>query len=563
MDIYERAKISASELPTVPPEETAEILEQRGLLGGNVLVYRVAYVYNPLTDKKEKMVKVTCTACGESYYLEYSNEFTPCRWNPCDFGFYSPMDRKVIVNGDSCICNECGEGLKAVHIGSCKAYGSYTVISSCSCTTVHNDGGFLSVLTWRVHRCADKEGQIKYYAEKNEGVMIMDGKPVRVTGHRKNIGGYDYQLGNWEAMKKFTLRIADIPVDKIIPFSADIVNNSSSHKCGIKEFIDGNSNKSDVNIFGYLKLWSKYPNVENLVKSGMANFVNSLIVGCMQHTSYYYYGYTAFSFDVRKTKKHIDWKQTRPHLMLGIEKDRLSTVRELSVNEFFIYKYAKNNDHQELTIEELKQGATSDKKEQVEFFSGYLKKVHPHYKRTLDYIKKQQKQCNQKNLINLQYLKDYWEALYKVYGEYPQNLLYPKDLKLSHDKTLLLVKEAENEKLNRKIKSRAEKLKFMMFKDEKTGLMILPASSHGELIKEGKLLDHCVAQYADDVANGNTAIFFIRKITEPDIPFFTLELKNGKVQQNRGYKNCDRTKSVVAFENKWLKFLKKGAVVNG
>ncbi|MBO5019042.1 MAG: PcfJ domain-containing protein [Clostridia bacterium] len=563
MDFYEKARIAASELPTLPPEETAEVLEQRGLLGGNVLVYRVAYVYNPLTEKKEKMVKVTCTACGESYYLEYSQEITYCRWNPCTFGFYSPMDRKVIVSGDSCICNECGEGLRAIHIGGCKSFGSYTVISSCGCTTVHNDGGFLSVLTWRVYRCADKEGQIKYYADKNEGIMIVDNKPVRVTGHRKNMGGYDSQLPRWEALKKFTIQIADSPTEKIIPFSADIVNNSSSDKCGLKEFIDGNSKNCSISIFGYLKLWCKYPNVENLVKSGMAHFVNSLIVECFKHTTSYYYDYTTFSFDVRKTEKYINWKQSRPHLMLGIAKDKLFLIRELSVNEFFLYKYAKNNDRDELMLAELKQGSDSGKRDKVEFFGAYLKKVKPHYKRTLDYISRQKKRYKQKDLINLQYLRDYWEALHNVYGEYPKELLYPKDLKLSHDRSLLLVKEAESEKLNNQIKARAEKLKPLVFKDEKLGLMITPAASHGELIKEGKLLDHCVARYANDIAKGTTAIFFIRKVSEPDIPFFTLELKDGRVVQNRGYKNCDRTKDVVVFEKEWLEFIRKGAVING
>ena len=520
-------------------------------------------IKNLCTKKKEKMVKVTCTACGESYYLDYSQEFTPCRWNPCTFGFYSPMDRKVIVSGDSCICNECGEGLKAIHIGSCKTFGSYTVISSCGCTTVHNDGGFLSVLTWRVYRCADKEGQIRYYADKNEGIMIIDGKPVRVTGHRKNMGGYDSQLPNWQALKKFTLKIADCPTDSIIPFSDDIVYNSSADKCGIKEFVEGNSLNSTVCIFGYLKLWCKYPNVENLVKSGMAHFVNSLIVECIHYTTSYYYDYTTFSFETRKTEKYINWKQVRPHLMLGIAKDKRYMIRELSVNEFFLYKYAKNNDYEELTLAELKQGSDSGKRDKVEFFDDYTKKVKPHYRRTLDYIAKQKKLCKRKDLINLQYLKDYWEAINKVYGEYPKELLYPKDLKLSHDRTIMLVKEQENEKLNKRIMARAEKLQNLKFEDRKLGLMILPAASHGELIKEGKILDHCVAAYANGVANGSTAIFFIRKIAEPDIPFFTLEFKNGMVQQNRGYKNCARTKEVIMFEKEWLDFIKKGAVING
>ena len=74
--------------------------------------------------------------------------------------------------------------------------------------------------------------------------------------------------------------------------------------------------------------------------------------------------------------------------------------------------------------------------------------------------------------------------------------------------------------------------------------------------KEGKLLCHCVGGYAKDHAAGKTSILFIRKIAEPEIPFFTLEYKDGKVNQNRGYKNCDRTKEVIAFEKDWLEHIK-------
>lgn len=84
---------------------------------------------------------------------------------------------------------------------------------------------------------------------------------------------------------------------------------------------------------------------------------------------------------------------------------------------------------------------------------------------------------------------------------------------------------------------RSEVTAELLLADEETGLMIRPCATHGEIIKEGKILIHCVATYAKSYAEGKTSIFFIRKISEPDIPYYTLEFKNGKVAQNRGLRN--------------------------
>ena len=86
--------------------------------------------------------------------------------------------------------------------------------------------------------------------------------------------------------------------------------------------------------------------------------------------------------------------------------------------------------------------------------------------------------------------------------------------------------------------------------------MIRPAASHSELIAEGKALHHCVGGYAKSHADGSTSIFFIRKISAEDTPFYTLEYKNGKVQQNRGNGNCSRTQEVSDFEEEWLEYIK-------
>ena len=70
---------------------------------------------------------------------------------------------------------------------------------------------------------------------------------------------------------------------------------------------------------------------------------------------------------------------------------------------------------------------------------------------------------------------------------------------------------------------------------------------------------HCVGTYVDRYADGKTALFFVRRITEPDTPFYTLELREESmtVVQNHGYRNSLQTLEVKAFEEKWLKWAKK------
>ena len=93
------------------------------------------------------------------------------------------------------------------------------------------------------------------------------------------------------------------------------------------------------------------------------------------------------------------------------------------------------------------------------------------------------------------------------------------------------------------------------------GLLIRPAASQRELVEEGDALKHCVGTYAKDHANGKTAIFFVRRAKEPKKSYYTLELDEGKltVRQNRGRRNCARTKEVEEFEAVWLAWIRAGA----
>lgn len=95
--------------------------------------------------------------------------------------------------------------------------------------------------------------------------------------------------------------------------------------------------------------------------------------------------------------------------------------------------------------------------------------------------------------------------------------------------------------------ARVKALEKYSYENKSLGILIRPAASTKELIEEGKALCHCVGGYASRYASGATNILVIRKINEPDKPYFTLELNRGAIVQVRGKHNCAPTGEVKKF----------------
>jgi len=58
-----------------------------------------------------------------------------------------------------------------------------------------------------------------------------------------------------------------------------------------------------------------------------------------------------------------------------------------------------------------------------------------------------------------------------------------------------------------------------------------------EIVFEGVKLNHCVKEFVEDVANRETIILFIRKNNNLSKPYFTLEIRDGKIRQCHGANN--------------------------
>ena len=541
-------ELTVAELPCEPPEGTVETLCQRGILGKDILLYGASRVYDPLQDRKRKMVKVHCTYCGEETHLEHIPLEGGCFMNhpPAPFGFEEITTKETIYHGLPCLCPSCGAGVEAIHIGR---FRSIYNIEAVTCMSLHNVRGHLALLTWYIIKYCNKEGRIFYNIHRCEGMFLCDHRPVRVTGHRNSFGYSEEWFSRWERRKRFDDETGDWLFDEIINPDIELVESTDCAYSALGEYIKNCGKK--ISPSKYLLLWAKHPNLENLVRAHCSRFIADVIDECTGYVNTY--AYTTFKKD--EVTKYINFKAVKPNEMLGIEKDEMCIVKNYPLKIIEFYKWVKSERNLRFGADILDKINTISVPCLKELLSKKFGRFAPPIVRTVNYIIKQR--AAHGSLIAPRYLGDYWDMLLKVYRRMPEELLFPRDLKNAHDDIMLRVKEKENKALTRKIKERFTQLDALSYSSEALGLLIRPAASQAELIKEGKMLHHCVGGYARDHANGKTSIFFIRHIDKPEIPFFTLEYRNGKVNQNRGDHNCGRTEEVIAFEAEWLNYISK------
>ena len=156
--------------------------------------------------------------------------------------------------------------------------------------------------------------------------------------------------------------------------------------------------------------------------------------------------------------------------------------------------------------------------------------------------------------------RDYLQECEQLHLDlHDKEILFPKDLTAAHNRTMEQVKFEKNKADQEKFQKAVEKLeKFAWGEGE---FFIRPAREQMELTAEGKALHHCVGGYIKRMAEGETAIFFLRKVSEPDKPFYTLELQKKRVIQCRTEHNAsyDRNPDVKNFVDMWMeKVVKKG-----
>lgn len=138
-------------------------------------------------------------------------------------------------------------------------------------------------------------------------------------------------------------------------------------------------------------------------------------------------------------------------------------------------------------------------------------------------------------------------------------VMYPKDLRARHDTACFLVQEKERKQKQKELNKQNKQIRTMYdewkekYKFETKKLMIVAPKEASDIVEEGQKMHHCVGSYVQRIAKGETTILFIREKENQKEPFYTLEIKNEKVQQCRGKYNAEMSSEVEKFVEQFKK----------
>lgn len=124
-----------------------------------------------------------------------------------------------------------------------------------------------------------------------------------------------------------------------------------------------------------------------------------------------------------------------------------------------------------------------------------------------------------------------------------------------HDYAMEVMQAIEDEQEEKEFGLSYQSVKERLSNYEFTNgeLSVIPPASVIDIIKEGRVLHHCVRTYVKAVCNGETDILFIRKTDKIDEPFFTLEVRNGKLRQCHGFGNKNPDDNISRFLSMFCK----------
>ena len=514
-------------LPEAPQMDAKTIdiwLRRNGGRGREVMRYRKKVFKDTLSGERIYYAETHCTACHSE--ME-TNIYCLSSGYPRFENFTGSVG-----NSESTFCPYCGAKVEAAYYDRLRRH---PITSTRHPWEIVKRDGNVFFICWAVIHEVGHDYDSIAVEKRNAYVLDTEGKWHRYTAMERSgwsaMSKMEY-IGTWYKKEKFD--VTDGNPGLLLPVAADVFEGTALENAKVENLIALNMG---AEFLLYSRVYMRHKEAENLTMQS-PHLMAALLqwAGCVTGLDW------------------INWKAKKPHEMLRITKPEYKQLCELQGEDVkkavrWLYAVAAcaewgvPQDYAEILQETGAAFALQKKKDKNLRKFGLVT--------IWNYILKQ---CgtrgDRQGAIRL--CTDYWADLPKIGADTTdRNVMFPGNLKEAHARVVSAIKYKEDEALRQKFTAVYEKLSGLQW--EHNGLMIVPAASESELIAEGKLLGHCVGGYGKAHCTGNS-IFFIRHISERDIPYFTLQLdtKTGFVQQNKGKKNCDRTEEVKQFEQLWI-----------
>ncbi len=210
-----------------------------------------------------------------------------------------------------------------------------------------------------------------------------------------------------------------------------------------------------------------------------------------------------------------------------------------------------------------------------------LEKLSP--EALMNYITRQKREqySGKKDSSVLSQYIDYLQMAEKEGKDMTDAMVYkPRELKRRHDELVdeinkrKMIEQMKRDKAAMKKKAKEYRERFpgaeenlkeisprFTWKDDEY-IFIVPKSLL-EIVTEGQALHHCVGatdRYFDRIVQRETFIVFLRKVSEPKTPFYTIEVEpGGTVRQHRGYLDEEPDiENIKPHIRKWQAHIRKG-----
>ena len=305
----------------------------------------------------------------------------------------------------------------------------------------------------------------------------------------------------------------------------------------------------DVQPILFIKAAAQNPKlVEQLYKCGFGYIINE-----MMH-------------DRKRFDKLINWKSVEIKKALGFNSAEMkywkSAEKESRVsNKLYAYLLLKKSKEVK-SVDECLKIISEDSPELIEKELKIAKKANSTFIKVRNYLNKYYDKSSRYAYAG-EWL-DCQDMMDKLHYPKESVLRFPKNLEHLHNRLVNeinansgQIQKDEDKPYDAKIEKQKIELSKLMYSNL-LYTTILPQSMQ-DIRDEGRILDHCVASYAQRHANGNTHIFFIRKNWRPEERWYTVEVsKEGYIRQCYGYKDnrtIKKPESILRFEKEYKLYL--------
>ncbi len=397
---------------------------------------------------------------------------------------------------------------------------------------------------WRLElTCGEKGLEMCGAGESLDGIEIArtylePGKKAKTDYHKHSReNGEDF----WDDCNLYGLNNINIRPAPIMGETYGNMKGTFLQYSAMKEY--QRAIREDINPVDYLERYLDTPQIEMLVKMGLTELVGEL-VKC-------HYGIVG------------DMEARRPDTFLGIRKERLAQLirhkGDRHILEVMQMERRMGQNWTEGQVEQLAELGMGRLVEALDYMGiqKYLNRVSKYagcgYGTMCSRASGRLKETAQ---MYLDYLgmrkKRGYDMTNSVY-------LFPRKLEAAHAKMVEECNKEEYDKRTQEVNERFQMIKKnyrklrkrFFFQDDE--YMIRPARDAGEIVREGRILHHCVGgdTYLERHDTGQSTILFLRHREAPETPYITVEIGTEALEIRQWYGAHDKKPDRDRMQ-KWL-----------